>query len=231
MSFPARGNDLRQDQREGGGRRGIGDAARMQISIRATLLRASFVVAPTFLFIYGIAHWVDGRDGAYGPGIAWVFGHVMFLLALLTFGLVMVGLHQRVSRNTTSRKLVAGLALLLGLFGVIVFARIAVIDILTGLRANDQAAMSTISSQLNAYPNAALVPFYNIGPLLFQLGMISLMLQLAILKPRQLPWWSPISLLFGFLLLGFDLNLLLPGAILVGIALIPLPLNKSTLVT
>lgn len=196
---------------------------------RPTLIRASFVAAPTFLFLYGIAHFVDGLDGVYGPGIAWVVGHVMFLLGLLTFGLVIVGLYRRVSRITSSRRLIAGLALILGLVGVIVFARVAAIDIITGLRAQDNAAMGIISSQLNAYPSAVLVPYFNIGPLLFQLGMLILMLQLAILKPRQLPWWSPITLLLGFLLLGFDLNLLVPGSIVVGVALIPLALNKQAL--
>lgn len=69
---------------------------------------------------------------------------------------------------------------------------------------------------------SVLIPFYNFGPLFFQLGLLILMLQLAILKPRQLPWWSPLVLLGGFLLLGFDIDLLIPGAILIGLAFMPL---------
>ena len=97
----------------------------------------------------------------------------------------------------------------------------AVIDIITGLRAANNAAMGAISTQLNSYPFPSLAPFYNIGPLLFQLGLLVLMLQLAVLKPRQIPWWSPLLLLAGFLLLGFDLNLLPIGAIVIGVALMP----------
>ncbi len=191
------------------------------------LIRIPFAAAPVFLVLYGVAHLIDGLDGTYGPGIAWTVGHVMFLCGLLTFGLVILGLHQRVSGGTSKRRLVAGLAVAVGLLGLIVFVRVAVIDIITGLRAANYADMSSISSQLNAYPSASLEPYYNIGPLLFQLGMLTLMLQLAILKPRRLPWWSPVLLLLGFLLLGFNLSLLLPGAILVGGALMPLALSKN----
>ena len=105
---------------------------------------------------------------------------------------------------------------------MVVFIRVPVIDIVTGLRAHDHAAMDLISSQLNAYPSARITPSFNLGPLLFQLGLLALMLRLAVSKPRRLPWWSPISLLVGFLVLGFNLDLLPIGAILIGIALMPL---------
>lgn len=189
---------------------------------RNNIFRASYLAAPIFLFFYGIAHFVDGLDGSYGPGFAWTVGHIMFLLALLTFGVIMIALRQRLVDESATHKFIATLALIVGLIGIITFARIAVIDIITGLRAPDNVAMGAISSQLNAYPFPSLAPFYNIGPLLFQLGLLVLMIQLAMLQPRQLPWWSPILLLGGFLLLGFNLNLLMLGAIIIGIALVPL---------
>jgi hypothetical protein len=184
-----------------------------------------FVIAPAFLFLYGIAHFVDGLDGSYGPGFAWTVGHLMFLCALIMFGAIIVELWRRVAAVDGNRFL-AGSATAIGIIGLAIFVRIAVIDIITGLRASDHAAMGAISSQLNNYPLPSLVPFYNVGPLLFQIGLLVLMLQLVVSKPRQLPWWSPIVLLGGFLLLGFDINLLIPGAILIGLAFVPLYQGK-----
>ena len=117
---------------------------------------------------------------------------------------------------------VALIAMTVGLIGLAVFVRIAVIDIVAGLRATDSVAQrAEISGQLNDYPFSSLVPFYDLGPLLFQLGLLTLMLQLTVLRPRQLPWWSPLMLFGGFLLLGFDIDLLIPGAILINLAFIP----------
>src|SRR3712207_3367143 len=45
-----------------------------------------FVAAPTLLFGYGVVRLVDGRDGAYGPGLAWTIGHLLFLAGLVMFG-------------------------------------------------------------------------------------------------------------------------------------------------
>jgi len=151
----------------------------------------------------------------------------MFLLALITFGVVIVALRQRVRNTNKIHRTIAIIAMIVALVGLTVFARVAVIDIITGLRAANNAAMGGISDRLNAYPSASLVPYYNFGPLLFQLGFLVLMLQLVIIKPRQLPWWSPILLFAGFLMLGLDLNLLIPGAVVIGIALSSLLFKKE----
>ena len=186
---------------------------------RMRLIKISFVAAPAFLFLYGIAHAIDGLDGNYGPGLAWTVGHIMFLCALVMFGVVIVGLYSRIQGGTMWRTVIARCALVVSLIGLITFIQSPIVDIIAGLRAPDHAAMGALQSQLNSYPNTPVSPYYNFGPLLFQLGLLVLMLQLAILKPRQIPWWSPAMLLLGFLVLGFDLDLLPLGAILVGIAL------------
>jgi hypothetical protein len=185
-------------------------------------IRISFVAAPTFLFLYGIAHFFDSLDGSYGPGAAWTVGHILFLFGLIMFGFVIVGLYLRIQDETMWRAVIARCAMIIGLVGLIAFIRSPIIDIVAGLRASDNSAMGAIQAQLNFYPSTPLSPYYNFGPLLFQLGLLALMVQLAILKPRHLPWWSPVLLLLGFLTLGFDLNLLLVGATLIGFALLPL---------
>jgi len=187
-------------------------------------LQTPFAMAPIFLVLYGVAHMIDGLDGNYGPGIAWTLGHIMFLSGMLTFALVLVGLHRRIGQDTAKHKLIAGLALVCGLIGLSVFVRVIIIDIITGLRAGDHADMASISARLNAYPSAGLERYYNVGPLLFQLGMLTLMIQMVVL--HRLPWWGPVLLLAGFLLLGFNLNLLVPGALLIGCALMPLTAGK-----
>ena len=179
------------------------------------------MAAPAFLFLYGIANFMDGLDGTYGPGIFWTLGHIMFLLALITFSVILVMLRQRLRNVSAEWKFIAMLAMIVGLIGLAVFVRVAIIDIITGLSATDHSTMGAISDRLNAYPLASLEPFYDLGPLLFQLGLLELMVQLTVQKPRQLPWWSPALLFGGFLVLGYDSNLLVPGAVLIGIALAP----------
>jgi hypothetical protein len=185
------------------------------------LLHTSLVAAPTFLFVYGITHIVDGLDGSYGPGFAWTLGHIMFLCAFILFGFVIMGLSLRTKNGNSFRKFVTWLAVIVGMAGVLDFIRVAIIDIIVGFRAPDHASMSAISRQLNSYPSTSLAPLYNIGPILFQLGLIIITLQLIVTKPRQLSWWSLGSLILGFLLLATSLDLLPLAAILIGLAFYP----------
>jgi hypothetical protein len=188
----------------------------------------SFFAAPMLLFFYGIAHWADGRDGSYGPGLAWTLGHILFLLGLVMFIPVILGLWLWLDRTGLGRRFAANLSAVLAIIGLVIFIRVPIIDILSGLLAQNQTAMGEVSTRLNSYPFAGLGFLYNFGPLLFQLGLLALMLQLAILKPRRLPWWSPALLLLGFLMLGFNLNLLPVGAIIIGCAFTQILFVKNT---
>lgn len=191
-----------------------------------TRISTPFLAVPVFLILYGIVRFIDGHDGTYGPGIAWTIGHIMFLCALLTLGLVIMELRRRNSAGSSRDRIIARLAAVVSLIGLVAFVRIAAIDLISGLLAANHSAMSTLQSQLTAYPNASLKPYLNIGPLLFQLGILALMIQLALLKPHRLPWWSPALLFVGFLVLGLNLKLLIPGAVLIGFALIPLSSSR-----
>ena len=198
----------------------------VQASMTAALGRMLFVAAPAFLFLYGIAYIIDGWHGVYGPGIAWTLGHTMLLLALLAFGGILFELRWRAIQQTTGH-LLPWIAFIAALLGLLVLVRVSLIDIISGLKSGgDHSTMKSISRSLNDYPNAALRPYYEIGPFLFQLGMLALLIQLAMAKPRQLPWWSPVLVLFGFVILAFDLNLLLLGAALIGFALVPLVVSR-----
>jgi hypothetical protein len=60
-----------------------------------------------------------------------------------------------------------------------------------------------------------------IGPLLFQIGLLTLLIMLATARPR-LPVWSPLLVLVGFLLFAANLDLIPIGALLVLAGLAPM---------
>jgi hypothetical protein len=193
---------------------------------RASLTTISFVAAPALMAAYGVVRLVDGLDGSHGPGLAWTVGHGMFLLAMLLFGVVVVGLRRQVPATTPARRLVSRAATALGLAGVVAFVRVIVLDLVVGFRAADHAEMSRLSDEVEHYPGllpgAVYEAAYELGPLLFLVGLLTLVVQLAVLHPRRLPPWAPILLVLGFAVIVVDLNLLPLGGALLGLALAPL---------
>jgi hypothetical protein len=61
-----------------------------------------------------------------------------------------------------------------------------------------------------------------LGPLLFQLGVLTLLIMMGTARPRQLPIWSPLLVLVGFLLFAANLDLIPIGALLILAGLSPL---------
>ena len=61
-----------------------------------------------------------------------------------------------------------------------------------------------------------------IGPLSFQLGVLTLLVILATARPRRLPFWSPLLVLLGFGMFAVSLDLIPIGALLVLAGLAPL---------
>lgn len=180
--------------------------------------RIGFVAAPVFLFAYGICHLLDGRQGFYGPGIYWTVGHVFFILAFVAFALVAWELKDHAGGGKKRRFAVA--AALLTILGAIVFVRVGAIDLTTGMLAPSHAAMASISARLNGWPDPRLLAWWRLGPILFQVGLMSLLILLACVG--RLPWWSPILVLLGFLAIAYNLNLLAVGAALIGMGFFPL---------
>jgi hypothetical protein len=178
----------------------------------------SFIAAPVFLFAYGVCHLLDGQQGFYGPGIYWTIGHVFFILAFIAFASAAWELKNRASVGGKGR--FAVVAALLAVMGTIVFVRVGGIDLATGILAPNHTAMASISARLNGWPDTRLLPWWRLGPILFQVGLMSLLILLVWVK--RLPWWSPITVLLGFLIIAYNLNLLAAGATLIGIGFLPL---------
>ena len=61
-----------------------------------------------------------------------------------------------------------------------------------------------------------------LGPLLFQVGVLTLLIMMVTARPRRLPIWSPLLVLVGFLLFAANLDLIPIGALLILAGLRPL---------
>ncbi|MEO3782827.1 hypothetical protein ABGB12_05850 [Actinocorallia sp. B10E7] len=173
------------------------------MSRRPVLIPAA--TAPVLLLLYGILRLVDGLDGDRGPGLAWNLGHTFFLAAFVLFGVLIVGL-RRLVREAAGSRIVADPATAAGLIGVAGFLWVILCDLFE--RLEDAAPLPD--------------PLYAAGPLLFQLGLLTLMVQLTAARPRLLPAWSPVLVFLGFLLIAVNLDLLPLGAVFIAGGLFPL---------
>lgn len=169
-------------------------------------VRIAAVAAPVLLLLYGMLRLVDGLDGSYGPGIAWDMGHTLFFVAFLFFGILLLGLGMFSAVATVRARLLAYPAMVAGLFGVACFLWVILGDLFPGL--GDTAPLPE--------------PLEMIGPLLFQLGLLTLLIMMVAARPRRLAAWSPPLVFVGFLLIAANLDLLPVGALLVLAGLAPL---------
>jgi phosphotransferase system glucose/maltose/N-acetylglucosamine-specific IIC component len=157
---------------------------------------------------------------------------LLFLAAFLAFGVIVVRLPRLFPEATRPRRLLTwllaalGLAWLLaalGLAGVAAFARVIVIDLLVGFRADSHAEMGRIDDEHATSPGDLSAGFYEIteevGPLPLQVGLIGLLALLAYTRPRVVPRWSPIVALLAFAPIIVSLALLPLAALLFFVAL------------
>jgi hypothetical protein len=179
------------------------------------------VAAPALMFGYGVVRLIDGLDGEYGPGPAWTIGHLLFLAGLVLFGCVVVRLRSLVPTTTTARKVTASVAMVLALAGIVAFVRVIILDLMVGFQAADNAEMDVIRDDIGNVPGILPEGVWDLGPLLFEVGLISLTIQLAVLHRRRLAAWSPVLIVIGFVCIMINLNLLPAGAVLFGLALSP----------
>jgi hypothetical protein len=189
------------------------------------MTRIALHFAPALMGAYGVVRLIDGRDGRHGPGPAWTIGHLLFLGSLLLYGVVIAGLLRRIraaegggrARRITARVLTTAAAV-----GPATFVRVAVVDIVVGLKAADAAEKSALSDRYADVPAVLPQAFYEIGPVFFMVGLVAMLIQYAVVGPRRGPAaaLSPMLVLVGFVAIMADLNLLPVGAALIWVALV-----------
>ncbi|GAA2617733.1 hypothetical protein SMC26_05715 [Actinomadura fulvescens] len=195
-------------------------AAKTESPSVGTFTRLTFHLAPALMLVYGVVRLIDGRDGQYGPGAAWTIGHLFFLGALILYGPVVVGLRRRVPSGGTARKLTADIAAGVALVGLAAFIRVAIVDIVVGLRAADFAEKRRLSDEYSDVPAVLPQAFYEIGPMFFMLGLVALPVLLVVVGPRGVgDVLSPVLVTFGFVTISINLDLLPAAAALIWLAL------------
>ncbi|WP_424529252.1 hypothetical protein ACOZ38_06695 [Sphaerisporangium viridialbum] len=181
----------------------------------------AFAAAPLFLLAYGVIRLLDGLDGSRGPGVAWTTGHAAFLIGLLLFGPVVLGMRRMVAAGTTGLRFTATLSTVIAMLGMAATAGQAVIDLAVGLSAADRPEMNHLFQQVQGYPGVT-PAFYTVGPVLFYVGLLALVVLLAVVTPGRVSGWSPALVVLGTALMAVNLDLIPVGAVCYWLALAPL---------
>ncbi|MEV0714990.1 hypothetical protein [Asanoa sp. NPDC050611] len=164
--------------------------------------RFAALAAPLLMLFYGIMRYVDGRDGDRGNGPAWDIGHTAFFLAFVLFVVLAVRLHKVVPVAARWQRGLRDGALVAALVGAAGFLWVTLTDLFPAIP--------------TGLPDLAMVGL----PVLFQLGMLTLLGQLV--AARWLPVWSPLLMLFGFVLIAVNLDLLPFASVVILCGLVPL---------
>jgi hypothetical protein len=177
------------------------------------LVRLCAFAAPALMLVYGLLRVVDGLDGQRHDGPAWDLGHLAFFVAIVLFAVLAVALRGLDRPAARWRRAAVDTATAAVLAGAGCFLWVIAGDLSAGFRS---AAPLPDALELA-------------GPLLFQAGMLVLLVRLVL--ARRLPVWSPIVVLLGFAGIGVNLDLLPVGAVMVLVALLPLALSRERLTT
>jgi hypothetical protein len=185
--------------------------------------RTAFLAAPVLLGAYGVIRIIDGLDGSRGPGPAWTIGHLAFLAAMVLFVPVFLAMRRMAGRGVfATASTVAGLAGVAALFAQFT------IDIVVGFLASDRAGMGELFDRVQAVPGVSPVVYVG-GPILFYLGQLALVIQLA--AGRRVRFWTPLLVLVDLILPFVDKNLIPIGATLLLISFIPLARQSAQTAT
>ncbi|MFD4394961.1 hypothetical protein [Kitasatospora sp. NPDC058478] len=183
--------------------------------------RTAYVVvgAPALMALYGGIRLIPGSRE---PGLGWTVGHTAMFAGLLLFAPVLLALRGLLApRGTTAGRLAAGAALGTAFAGLAASLVQIGIDLYVGLAAADKAGQSRMFDRVQGVPGV-LPAVYQIGPLLFYVGLLVLLVAAAVGAARTLPWWSPVLMLVGTAASGADLALIPVAAVCYLAALAPL---------
>lgn len=170
-------------------------------------LRPAAVTASLLLFGYGILRLIDGWDGVRDKqGWAWLTGHSLFLLGVVLFGAVIVGLRGLLLAASPRQRALTEAATVTGLVGAAAFVWVILGDLFAGF------------ADAVPPPDPVLIG----GPALFEVGLLVLLVRAALVQPRLLPAWAPGTVFAGFAAIAVELDLLPVGAALVLAGLLPL---------
>ncbi|MER7274370.1 hypothetical protein ABT369_07945 [Dactylosporangium sp. NPDC000244] len=176
------------------------------------LVRTGAVAAPVLLFGYGVLRLIDGLDGHRDKG-AWMWntGHVMFFAAMVLLGALAVGARRMLPSRDFGNRLASNLAVIGALAGTAAFLWVIAGDL--------------VPSFADAAPLPG--PLSIAGNAVFVLGLVTLLFQLV--RAHRLPAWSPVAVLFAFLLIPVSLDLIPAAAVLLAAGLLPLAGGRARL--
>lgn len=163
---------------------------------------------------YGVIRIIDGLDGSRGPGLAWSLGHLCFLGALVYFVRGFAAMREAAGRNRLS-----AVGMWAGTAGATAVGVQFAIDMVVGFLSADRGAMDEMFTRVQEIPGV-LPAFYDFGPLLFFVGQLILVSQLA--KRRVLKSWAPLLVLIDTTLPFADKDLIPLGAVLLLVSFAPL---------
>ena len=157
------------------------------------------LAAPALLAVYGLFRFLDGLDGGHGPGVYWTAGHVVFFASILGFGVLGVQLAQAAPRRLAP---ITAMAFAAMLTGVGLFLWVILTDLVPGLEQVWE-------------PSDVLML---VGPAALTLGLAGL---LTLNVGSEVAPWTPVVFLGAFIVIGADLDFLLPAAAAMVLALRP----------
>src|SRR3712207_2275628 len=127
------------------------------------MTRFTALVAPALMLFYGVTRFFDGLDGDRGDGWLWDAGHIAFFAAIVLFAILGEALRRRYPGVLTT---VAEAATV---FGAACFLWVITGDL--------YEAWPALPSLLEM-----------VGPALFQVGLLTLLIRAAI--AHRIPAWS-----------------------------------------
>jgi hypothetical protein len=183
----------------------------MNMTSTARTARLLCVLIPLLLLLYGVLRLIDGMDGDHGPSAAWNLGHTFFLAAFLLLGTLVVVLRSLVPAATIWMRTAASTAMVAGVFGAGCFVWVILGDLFSGL------------AESAPLPG----PLEFAGPVAFQLGMLTLLIMMAAVRPKRLPVWSPALVFVSFILIAVSLDLIPLAAVVLMAGLTPLARSRT----